>query len=42
MFLKGRVPGSSSTFRVKFQKAGTFNYLCLLHPWMVGRTREGN
>jgi plastocyanin len=29
-------PGSSSTFAVTFQKAGTYNYLCELHPWMVG------
>jgi plastocyanin len=37
MFPKGPVPGSSSTFSVTFQKAGTYNYLCLLHPWMVGK-----
>jgi plastocyanin len=29
-------PGSSSTFGVTFQKAGTYSYLCELHPWMVG------
>ena len=29
-------PGSSSTFKVTFQKAGTYNYLCELHPWMTG------
>lgn len=29
-------PGSSNTFKVTFQKAGTYNYLCELHPWMVG------
>ena len=29
-------PGSSNTFTVTFQKAGTYNYLCQLHPWMVG------
>ena len=29
-------PGSSNTFTVTFQKAGTYNYLCELHPWMVG------
>ena len=27
-------PGSSNTFTVIFQKAGTYNYLCILHPWM--------
>ncbi len=37
MFPKGPLPGSSSTFSVTFQKAGTYNYLCLLHPWMVGK-----
>jgi len=29
-------PGSSNTFIVTFQKAGTYNYLCQVHPWMVG------
>jgi plastocyanin len=37
MFPKGPLPGSSSTFSITFQKAGTYNYLCLLHPWMVGK-----
>ena len=26
-----------NTFSVTFKKAGTYNYLCLLHPWMVGK-----
>jgi len=30
-------PGSSNTFTVTFQKAGTYNYLCQLHPWMTGK-----
>lgn len=30
-------PGSSNTFAVTFQKAGTYNYLCILHPWMSGK-----
>jgi plastocyanin len=30
-------PGSSDTFSLRFQKAGTFNYLCILHPWMTGQ-----
>jgi hypothetical protein len=30
-------PGSSDTFSLTFQKAGTFNYLCILHPWMTGQ-----
>ena len=29
-------PGSGNTFTVTFQKAGTFNYACTLHPWMHG------
>ena len=29
-------PDSSNTFTVTFQKAGTFHYLCQVHPWMVG------
>ncbi len=29
-------PGSSNTFTVTFQKAGTYHYLCQVHPWMVG------
>ena len=37
MFPNGPLLGSSSTFTVTFQKAGTYNYLCLLHPWMVGK-----
>jgi len=30
-------PGSSNTFTVTFQKAGTYNYLCIVHPWMIGK-----
>ena len=30
-------PGSSNTFTLTFQKAGTYNYLCIVHPWMVGK-----
>ncbi|MGB6528599.1 MAG: hypothetical protein WBF33_10870 [Candidatus Nitrosopolaris sp.] len=30
-------PGASDTFILTFQKAGTFNYLCILHPWMTGQ-----
>jgi plastocyanin len=29
-------PGSSNTFTVTFQKAGTYSYICQLHPWMHG------
>lgn len=30
-------PGSSDTFSVTFQKAGTYPYICILHPWMSGQ-----
>lgn len=30
-------PGSGNTFAVIFQKAGTYNYICILHPWMTGQ-----
>jgi plastocyanin len=30
-------PGSGNTFAVTFQKAGTYNYICILHPWMTGQ-----
>jgi plastocyanin len=26
-----------NSFSVKFEKAGTYDYICLLHPWMVGK-----
>ena len=29
-------PGSSNTFTVTFQKAGTYHYICQVHPWMMG------
>ena len=29
-------PGSSNTFTATFQKAGTYYYLCIVHPWMTG------
>jgi Copper binding proteins, plastocyanin/azurin family len=28
--------GSGNTFSVKFEKQGTYDYLCILHPWMTG------
>jgi plastocyanin len=29
-------PGSSTSFTVTFQKAGTYSYICQIHPWMTG------
>jgi hypothetical protein len=29
-------PGAGNTFTVTFQKAGTYNYICQIHPWMRG------
>ncbi|MEO9320637.1 MAG: hypothetical protein ABI361_08200 [Nitrososphaera sp.] len=32
-------PGTQpiETFAVKFTKPGTYNYVCLVHPWMTGK-----
>jgi plastocyanin len=30
-------PGSSATFTATFLKAGSYSYICALHPWMVGK-----
>ena len=29
-------PGAGNTFTVTFEKPGTYNYICILHPWMTG------
>jgi plastocyanin len=29
-------PGSGNSFTIRFEKAGTYNYICLIHPWMKG------
>jgi plastocyanin len=29
-------PGASTSFTVTFQKAGTYSYICQVHPWMQG------
>jgi plastocyanin len=34
--LEKEYPGSGNTFTVKFEKQGTYDYLCILHPWMTG------
>jgi plastocyanin len=30
-------PGSGNTFTMTFQNAGTYDYLCIIHPYMIGR-----
>ena len=30
-------PGSGNTFTMTFQKAGTYDYLCIIHPYMTAR-----
>jgi plastocyanin len=34
--LEQQYPGSGNTFTITFQSPGTYDYLCLLHPWMTG------
>jgi len=34
--LEGLFPGSGNTFSVTFDKPGTYEYLCIIHPWMTG------
>jgi len=29
-------PGAGNKFTVTFENPGTYHYLCILHPWMVG------
>jgi plastocyanin len=29
-------PGSGNSFTIRFEKAGTYNYICIIHPWMKG------
>ncbi|HET7285055.1 MAG TPA: plastocyanin/azurin family copper-binding protein [Nitrososphaeraceae archaeon] len=29
-------PGSGNSFTIRFEKAGTYDYICVIHPWMKG------
>jgi plastocyanin len=29
-------PGASTSFKVTFQKTGSYSYICQIHPWMRG------
>jgi plastocyanin len=37
--LEKQYPGSGNTFTVTFEKSGTYDYLCVIHPWMAGSVR---
>lgn len=30
-------PNASTSFTLTVEKAGTYNYYCILHPWMKGK-----
>jgi|SRR5215217_4543519 len=39
MFPEGQAPpgaSSISSFTLTFEKVGTYNYICIIHPWMAG------
>ena len=38
MFPEGQAPPGAppiSSFTLTFEKAGTYNYICIIHPWMA-------
>lgn len=37
--LEQQYPGSGNAFTVTFERPGTYDYLCVIHPWMVGSVR---
>jgi plastocyanin len=34
--LEKEYPGTGNTFVATFEEPGTYDYLCILHPWMTG------
>ena len=40
-FDSGIIPGGEK-FSYKFEKQGTYDYYCTLHPWMIGTISVGN
>jgi plastocyanin len=32
-------PGTGNTFMATFEKPGTYDYICILHPWMKGSVK---
>jgi plastocyanin len=34
--LEKQYPGTGNTFVATFEEPGTYDYLCILHPWMTG------
>ena len=37
--LEKQYPDTGNTFMATFEKPGTYDYLCILHPWMVGSVK---
>ena len=37
--LEKQYPGTGNTFMATFEKPGIYDYLCILHPWMVGSVK---
>ena len=34
--LEQQYPGTGNTFTATFEKPGTYDYICVLHPWQTG------
>ena len=37
--LEQQYPGSGNTFTVTFERPGSYDYLCVIHPWITGGVR---